>query len=132
MYVSTPHPPVPWAFLLRAAARTCAVILFAGWAAFLAAEMVRPGFQTPLRTMAQAVALAVVFGGYAVGWKHELIGGLMTLAGVVLFYIVNVLDTQVLPAPEAAWFAVPGLLYLLAHVEGRPQPATEEATEPAL
>ena len=117
MYASSHHPPIPWAFLLRWAARTCGVILFAGWAVLLAAEMVRPGFHAPLRTIAQAITLAVVFAGYAWGWKHERVGGLMTLAGVALFFVVNLWDTQVLPSPAAAWFAVPGVLYLLAHSE---------------
>lgn len=130
MYASSQHPPIPWAYLLRWAARTCGLILFAGWALFLAAEMVRPGFQTPLRTMAQAAALGIVFASYALGWKHELAGGLINLAGVALYFVVNVLDTQVLPAPAAAWFAVPGLLFLLARHESRRE-AMVEAVAPA-
>jgi hypothetical protein len=128
MYASSQHPPVPWAYLLRSGARVCAVILFAGWAAYVAAEMFRPGFQAPIRTLAQAVALAVVFGGYAVGWRYERLGGGLTLAGVALFFAVNLLDTQVMPDLAAAFFAIPGVLYLLAWYEQRhagPTPAPD-------
>lgn len=118
MYASSHHPPIPWAFLLKWAARTCAVILFAGWAVLLAAEMARPSFHAPLRTIAQAVTLGVVFAGYATGWKNELVGGLLTLVGVVLYFVVNLWDTQVLPSPAAA-FAVPGVLYLLSYSESK-------------
>ncbi|MCC6492703.1 MAG: hypothetical protein IT424_06760 [Pirellulales bacterium] len=119
MYATTHHPSIPWAYLFRWFARVCGIILFAGWAAFLVAELFRPGFQTPLPTMGQAAALAVVFGGYALGWKHQLAGGLVVLIGLAVYFVVNLLDTQVFPGASAAWFAAPGVLYLLAWYEDK-------------
>ena len=59
-------------------------------------------------------ALAVVFGGYALGWRHELAGGALAIVGTIAFFVINALTVHVLPGAAALWFAVPGLLYIQA------------------
>jgi len=64
----------------------------------------------------QGAALATVFAGYAIGWRSELLGGSLAIAGTAAFFAVYVLTFGTSPPPgiAALSFAVPGLLYLEA------------------
>jgi hypothetical protein len=116
MYTATHHLPVSRSQVCRWFGRACGVALFAVWAVFVAIEATQPtGFVTwPRGLYFQAAALAVVFAGYAVGWKHELAGALMIAVGALAFVVVTVADTRMLPGLATAWFLAPGVLYLLA------------------
>lgn len=116
MYVSSHHPPLPWSYIFRWAGRICGVGLFVSWVALVALDATRPGFPfpPPAGMYLQAAALAVIFAGYAVGWKHELAGGALVLLGVLGYIAVCLVDLTVVPSVALAWFAVPGLLYLMA------------------
>lgn len=109
----------------RFLARTAAVTLFAIWAAYVVAEMIR-SHHAPLapETYLQGIVLAVVFAGYAIGWRWELVGGLMAIVATGAFFVVEALTVSMPRDPNMAWFAVPGMLYLLArhydHVSDRP------------
>jgi hypothetical protein len=61
----------------------------------------------------QAAGLAIVFAGYFAGWWNELIGGVITIVGTVV-YIAMCALTQGVPLPETILFAAPGVCYLLA------------------
>ena len=104
-------------------ARASSVVLFALWLSYFLLEIPH----TPLRdhssgTFAQAAALTLVFAGYIIGWRWELAGGLMALAGtLVFFYAVNAAILAV-PGPGILLFALPGILFLLAWQCETPHP----------
>ena len=70
----------------------------------------------------QGGLLAIVFAGYAIGWRKEILGGWMAILGAAT--LVAMLAITLDWAPQAfqmAWFAVPGVLYLMArHYDRRP------------
>lgn len=115
MYATNHYPPIVRSQMFRWAGRVCGVALFAVWAAFVAFEATRQTSQTwPVGLYFQAASLAVVFAGYAVGWKQELLGALLIGTGVFAYLAVTVAETKMLPSPAIAWFLTPGLLYMLA------------------
>lgn len=116
MNTATPIRELPTGQLFRTLGRASAIILFASWAGLVIAEIVQRKFgEPPLDVFFQAAALAVVFAGYAVGWRHELAGGLMAVLGTIAFFIVQVVAlTGPTGVSAAVWFALPGVLYLLA------------------
>jgi hypothetical protein len=115
MYATTHHPPIVRSQVFRWAGRVCGVTLFVVWAAFVAFEATRPTAETwPVGLYFQAASLAVVFAGYAVGWKQELLGAVLIGIGALAYLAVTVADTKMLPSLAIAWFLTPGVLYLLA------------------
>ncbi len=116
MYASTRPGNYPTAQLFRGAARASAVILFASWLWLFVADAIQGRIvSVSVGMLCQAVALAVVFVGYAVGWRHELAGGVLAIVGTAAFFLA---DGILVAAPwtigAVAWFAAPGILYLLA------------------
>ncbi len=78
----------------------------------------------------QAGALAIVFVGYVIGWKKEMLGGVLAVLGTIAFYIVNLVVFHAPPLPEAALLAVPGIFYMLAQgVEEHPGGGVRESHE---
>lgn len=114
MYTHVHKHHVPYSDLFRWSARVCAVSLIVAWLGLVVLETVRSGPPTTADILYQAAALAVVFAGYALGWRSELAGGVITILGTVAFFAASVFTVGVLPPPEAVWFAAPGILYLLA------------------
>ena len=115
MYTSTQDHHVTYSDLFRWSARFSGAILYVAWLGFAVAELVRSDFRTlSIDSSYQAAALAVVFFGYAVGWREELLGGLFSIFGTAAYFLIVVLTANVPPGIEAAWFAAPGVLYLLA------------------
>lgn len=113
MYISV-HPghlDIPHMF--RWLARAAGAIVFASWLLLFIDEMFRFG-PPAVRTSGQAVALAVVFAGYFMTWRHELAGAIATFVGTAAFVAVYLFDFAELPATAVWWFAVPGVLSLLA------------------
>lgn len=110
-----PHdgPIAPW---LRGMGRASAVVLFLVWLTLLIAEVIRNTLAVPpVDVMLQGAALGVVFAGYAIGWRHELVGGLMAIAGTAAFFVIEAFTIATISGISAvALFAVPGVLYVLA------------------
>jgi hypothetical protein len=105
-----------YAVQLRWLARTIAEILVVLWIGYFVAEYLRPGnSHWPPAVFAQGALLAVVFAGYVIGWRKEMIGGWMAILGTATFAAVLAI-TRNWPhqAFQVAWFAVPGVLYLMA------------------
>jgi hypothetical protein len=97
------------------AARLTGVALFVSWVGMLVAESIYADFRIPPpASFLQAAALALVFFGYAVGWKEKIMGGLFVLLGMAAFILINLLTVDVAPGFQTTWFALPGVLYLLA------------------
>jgi len=103
-----------WSDYLRAAGRVCGALLFVAWIAYVFAEYLRPSFEVPAFTIFQALALAVVFAGYAIGWRHEVVGGITAIVGTFAYMALVFGESFVPPSPAMMWFAVPGVLYLAA------------------
>lgn len=118
MYASIQRQPVSWINLMRWAGRTSGALLILTWLGFATVELFHPGFAVRTLTLAQAAALAIVFTGYAVGWRREWVGGLLTLLGMAAFLAAVVLSIGVPPAPATALFAAPGVFFLLAYFLG--------------
>ena len=121
--VQTNQVPVP--FLVRWSARAAGAVVIVTWLELVLFEWVRQG-PPDLRTfhqVAQAATLAIVFAGYLIGWRNELVGGLLSVIGTVAFAVVCALTMASPPAVSSAWFAAPGLLFLFAwyvdHRQGR-------------
>jgi hypothetical protein len=117
-----PTNQVPVQFLLRWAARAAGAVVIVTWVELVLIEWVRHG-SPDLRNLAQplqATVLAVVFAGYLIGWRNELVGGLLSIIGTLAFGILCTMTFGGLTSIALLWFAVPGLLYLLVwHGERR-------------
>jgi hypothetical protein len=101
---------------MRWCARAGSIVAVVAWLILLAVEWFQHG-SPDLRSLDQvyqAAALAVVFAGYALGWRYELAGGLVAVFGTIAFAAVWVWIFAVPPTATVAWFAAPGLLYILA------------------
>jgi hypothetical protein len=90
-----------------------AVLLFLAWSVVVVSEFLRFGAPAAL-TLSLGVAFAIVFAGYVVGWRYELVGGIVTLVGVAALFATSIYVFQDLPQLAVIWFAAPGALYLLA------------------
>ncbi len=106
--------PVSWSELCRWSARASAIVLMACWVVYAVVELFNPDFHLTPELKVQGVALAFVFAGYAVGWRHEVVGGLMAVAGTLAFFAINAWAVGQAPQLPAAWFAAPGVLMLIA------------------
>ena len=59
------------------------------------------------------VAFIIFWLGLIVGWKWELAGGIMSIGGLVAFYLIDYLFSGTLPGgPFFLIFAVPGFIFL--------------------
>ena len=106
---------LPKSYPFRWTARASAIILLALWSVYLAAELLRPGMKPgALNIYGQAASLALMFAGYAVGWRRELAGGIAVIIGILAFVAVVLSTTAEIPQLAVLMFAVPGVLYLLA------------------
>jgi hypothetical protein len=128
MYTSTLRHPVTYSDLFRWCGRVSGVILYVAWLWFVIAELARSEFGTlSIDSSYHAAALSMVFFGYAVGWREELLGGLFAILGTTAYFLAVALTAGSLPGIEAAWFSAPGVFYLLAwqcshrHTHGRPK-----------
>jgi hypothetical protein len=74
--------------------------------------MEQTGFDVSI--FGQVASLALVFAGYAVGWRREYAGGILVIVGMLAFFGVVLSTTGTIPPLAVLLFAVPGVLYLLA------------------
>jgi hypothetical protein len=115
MYASLQPDHVTYSWLLRWSARVGGAIVLLAWLALVILEIALPDLELPsATTYYQAAALALVFAGYALGWRNEVAGGILAIIGTVAFFAVHVLTLGGLPGIGAACFAVPGVLFVLA------------------
>jgi hypothetical protein len=113
MYASTQDRHVSFSWLFRNCGRLGGVIVMASWAGMVIMELFRTGAPSS-EAMQQGVPLAIVFAGYIIGWRKELVGGLLAIVGTIAFYLVSTSTVGSVPQPAAAWLAAPGVFYLIA------------------
>jgi hypothetical protein len=115
MYASFPTRKADVSSSIRWFARVSSIVLMVIWLAFFVSEFWRPGYGSDVPyALPQGVALAIVFAGYFVGWWKELAGGLLAIAGTILFCALIGGMQGVSPGADIL-FAVPGILYLLGY-----------------
>lgn len=79
-----------------------------------------PLLQMTVRETLMMVAFAVVWLGLILGWKWELTGALLTLGGMVAFYLLDYLFSGTFPrGPYFLIFSSPALLFLYCGLRGR-------------
>ncbi len=77
------------------------------------AEGLAPLLDLSFRESAMMVAFAAVWVSLLLGWRWELVGGLLTLSGLAAFYVVDYALSGTFPrGPTFFLFASPGLLFL--------------------
>jgi len=68
-----------------------------------------------LRENLMTLAFIGVFIGLIIGWKWELTGGILILAGLILFYLLDFLFSGTFPRGVIfPYFAIPGILFILS------------------
>lgn len=119
MYTSTQHRHLSDSWLFRYCGRAGGLIVIGNWLIVVVYEMLREG-PPVLDNYYQAIPLAVIFAGYAVGWRKEILGGVLAIVGTIAFIAQYVTMFGLLPSEGALWFAAPGVFYLIAHyLDGR-------------
>jgi hypothetical protein len=99
--------------MCRNGAVIVAAVLISNWLGLLIAEAIRNGELVPnVHSFPQAVVLAVVFGGYVLGWRRALAGGLMSILGTLAFFAHHWIVLGTPPRLAIIWFAVPRILDL--------------------
>jgi hypothetical protein len=102
------------AAILHWVARLAAIGVFGFFMLFALADGIPPLGQQPPRVQLEFASLAIIFVGYAIGWRRPLLGGVTALLGYGLLNAVELATNHRL-AGGAFWlFAIPGVLYLLA------------------
>jgi hypothetical protein len=101
---------------LRWLARTSAEIIAVLWTGYFVVELYMPdNAKWPLDLLAQGAILAVIFAGYVIGWRHELVGGWLAILGTVALVAAMIIFYRMrLDSLYLAWFSLPGVLFLMA------------------
>lgn len=118
---------VPTYQLLHWTAEVMGGLLFAGWLALVLREMVHNGFEMPAAAaFYQAAALTLVFVGYALMGHRAIEGSSLVFVGIAAFFAVDLVTLGVPPGLQTLWFAVPGVLALLASFYRRREEAENQ------
>src|SRR6478672_1775714 len=112
MYNTIQNRQVSDSSLFRYCGHAGGVIVMASWLVMVVVETVRQG-PPVLENYYQAIPLAMIFAGYAIGWHKEVLGGLLAVVGTFAFIAQFVAMFGVLPGAGAGWFAAPGVFYLI-------------------
>ena len=119
MYTSIQNRQVSDSWLFRYCGRAAGLIVAASWLVAVIVDATRQGLPV-VENYYQAIPLALIFTGYAVGWRKEILGGLLTIVGAFAFIAQYVAMFGIYPDAGAGWFAAPGVFYLIAHyLDGR-------------
>jgi hypothetical protein len=114
MYASVEKQEIPTPWLFRFCGRVGGLVVLVTWLGYVAVELIRSGAPV-LENYFQGVMLAIVFIGYIAGWRYELLGGALTIVGTIGFIALYVTMFHTMPLYGAAWFAFPGVCFILAH-----------------
>ena len=105
------HPP----YLdlgLRWMARGIGVCMVGFFVVFVAGEGLHPSLLSRSEVL-MSVALFVALAGVVIAWRHEGLGGAMSVAGMLAFYLLNFTATGRWPGGFIfPLMFVPGLLFL--------------------
>ena len=89
-------------------------------------EGFEPLLHMTTRETLMMVAFVALWLGLLLGWKWELIGGLLMACGIAVFYLVGYLFSGTVPGVLLPLiFALPGLLYLYCGFQTRKKSVVE-------
>jgi len=92
------------------------------------AEGFEPFLHLSVRETVMMVAFAAVWLGLLLGWKWDFYGGLLTICGMVAFYLADYLFSGTLPrGPFFLVFASPSLLFLYCGLQTKKRSRAAEA-----
>lgn len=82
-----------------------------------------PMLHLSARETAMMIAFIVLWLGLLLGWKWELYGGLLTVCGMIAFYLLDYLFSGTFPrGPFLLLFAYPSLLFIYCGSQTHKQP----------
>lgn len=118
--------------ILRWIARILASVMAALILLICVGETLGEGLQSPFHmTFWEIFMMFAAFAlwlGLLLGWKWELLGGLLTLCAVMVFYALNFLITGLFPGgPFFLIFAFPSLLFIYCGWQNRKSTNVERA-----
>jgi hypothetical protein len=110
--------------ILRWIARILASIMAALILLFFVGETLGEGVQSLSHMTVREILLMFTFFalwlGLLLGWKWELLGGLLTLCAIIVFYALNILFAGIFPkGPFFIASALPSLLFLYCGWQNR-------------
>ena len=116
--------------ILRWIARILASVMAALILLICVGETLGEGVPSPFHmTFWEILMMFAAFAlwlGLLLGWKWELLGGLLTLCAVIVFYALNFLFAGILPGgPFFLIFSFPSLLFLYCGWQNRKDTNTE-------
>ena len=114
MYAAIQKHDASSSALFRYCGRAGALIIAGSWLALVIIEYFRNG-PPVIENYYQGAMLAMVFVGYAVGWRHETLGGALAILGTIGFVVLNAVMFAYLPISGSVGFAAPGVFYLISH-----------------
>jgi len=116
-----------WVRVLRWVARVTALVMVVFILLMFIGEGIADGFEglltLTLREGLLMAAFVVVFLGLLLGWRWEVLGGVLVIGGTAAFYWLDFAYSGTLPrGPYFLLIAFPGLLYLICGLgSGRKQ-----------
>jgi len=110
--------------ILRWIARILASIMAAMILLFFVGETLGEGVQSLSHMTVREIVLMFTFFalwlGLLLGWKWELLGGLLTLCAIIVFYALNILFAGIFPkGPFFIASAFPSLIFLYCGWQNR-------------
>ena len=120
MYASVQKRVLPASEFFRFCGRAGGIVVMALWSMMVIADFFYIGAPA-VNGWFQAALLAVVFMGYAIGWRNEPLGGALAVVGTFGFVVLNLAQVGMYPDAGAKWFAAPGICYLIAYYLDKPR-----------
>lgn len=105
--------------MLKWTARVTALLLALLVIVIFMGEFASEGFRGfSLRESLMMLAFFAVWLGYLIGWKMQKTGGLMVLAGIAAFYLLDYGFSGSFPrGPVFPLMGIPGVLYILSSLK---------------
>ncbi|HET8549126.1 MAG TPA: hypothetical protein VFL57_14010 [Bryobacteraceae bacterium] len=99
--------------IFRWVARAAALLTFTVFAAFfVGSEFNYYGLNRTQTVL--LITACVALAGMPLGWRSELLGGALNIAGVLAFYTVHFAARGTWPRGSFPLLAIPGLLFLIS------------------
>ena len=105
---------VPCCCLVRKVGRVSALLLFGLWAVLFMREGATLGIKLNPSVYVQGLSLAIVFLGYFIAWKHEVVGSVLAIIGALGLFACSWAIVGRNPQFILLLFAFPAILMLLS------------------
>jgi hypothetical protein len=95
-------------------ARATAVAMFVVVILFAKGEGIPSPRTMSIPELLEFVAMAAILCGFAAGWRHPVFGGLLILAAIGIFNLVELAVNGSIAGGLINWLALPGVLFIAA------------------